>query len=91
MLQNIRVTAFTVSELLRENQQGEGIKLPPNQIRVNTISVSFSKSTWTYMKICIIQRLLVTKKQALRSHCYKYSIITISILLINNLSLYESE
>ena len=29
MLQNVRVTAFTVSELLRENQQGGGIKLPP--------------------------------------------------------------
>ena len=24
MLQNVRVTAFTISELLRENQQGEG-------------------------------------------------------------------
>ena len=30
MLQNIRVTAFTVSELLRENPQGGrgGVKLP---------------------------------------------------------------
>ena len=27
MLQNARVTAFTVSELLRENEQG--VKLPP--------------------------------------------------------------
>ena len=27
MLQNARVTAFTVSELLKENQQG--VKLPP--------------------------------------------------------------
>ena len=35
MLQNARVTAFTVSELLRENQQG-GVKLlSPTQIRVN--------------------------------------------------------
>ena len=37
MLENTRVTAFTVSELLRENQQG-GVKLPlPHltQIRVN--------------------------------------------------------
>ena len=25
----------TVSELLRENQQGEGVKFPPPQIRVN--------------------------------------------------------
>ena len=29
MLQNVRVTAFTVSELLREKQQGGGIILPP--------------------------------------------------------------
>ena len=28
MLQNVRVTAFTISELLRENQQGGG-KIPP--------------------------------------------------------------
>ena len=36
MLQNVRVTAFIVSELLRENQQG-GLKLSPTttQIRVN--------------------------------------------------------
>ena len=36
MLQNARVTAFTVSELLRENQQG-GLKLPPTQIRVKEV------------------------------------------------------
>ena len=29
MLQNARATAFTVSELLRENQQGKGGELPP--------------------------------------------------------------
>ena len=29
MLQNARVTAFTVSELLRENQQGRGGKITP--------------------------------------------------------------
>ena len=35
MLQNSRVTAFTVFELLRENQLGRGgVKLPPTQIRV---------------------------------------------------------
>ena len=35
MLQNARVTAFTVSELLRENQQGGGGELspPPTQVR----------------------------------------------------------
>ena len=40
MLQNARVTALTVSELLRENQHGGwvgwsgGVKLPPTQIGV---------------------------------------------------------
>ena len=29
MLQNTRVTAFTVSELLRENQQGEAVQIIP--------------------------------------------------------------
>ena len=29
ILQSARVTAFTASELLRENQQGGGLKLPP--------------------------------------------------------------
>ena len=30
MLQNVRVTAFSVSELLRENQQRTGVKLTIN-------------------------------------------------------------
>ena len=36
MLKNDRVTTFTVSELLRKNQQGERGKIPPplTQIRV---------------------------------------------------------
>ena len=39
MLQNARITAFTVFELLKENQQGEGgVKLlPPIQIRIINI------------------------------------------------------
>ena len=40
MLQNARVSAFTVSELLREDQQwGRGIKLSPTQIRIKELSV----------------------------------------------------
>ena len=35
MLQNARVTAFTVSELLRENQQ-RGKIIPTTQIKVKT-------------------------------------------------------
>ena len=42
-LQNTRVTAFTISELLRENQQ-EGKITPPlsTQIRVKVISFSIT-------------------------------------------------
>ena len=41
MLQNARFTAFTVSELLRKNEQGRGVKLAPtrpSQVTVNKIS-----------------------------------------------------
>ena len=34
MLENIKVTAFTLSELLMENQQEGKITHPPTQIRV---------------------------------------------------------
>ena len=43
MLQNLRVTAFTVSELLRENKQGGKITPPPiqlTQIRVKSFILS---------------------------------------------------
>ena len=43
MLQNARVTAFTVSKLLRENQQG-GSKLPPlpfTQLTINIFHMVF--------------------------------------------------
>ena len=36
MLQNARVTAFTVSKLLRENQQGEGVKITPPPLHTHT-------------------------------------------------------
>ena len=35
---NTRGTVFTVSELLKENQQGEGAKLPPPMLGLNFIS-----------------------------------------------------
>ena len=42
MLQNARVRAFTVPELLRENQLGGSIKLPPPpEIRVKAFTKSF--------------------------------------------------
>ena len=37
MLQNVRVAAFTVSELLGENQQGVTKVKPPTQFRVNIV------------------------------------------------------
>ena len=48
MLQNARVAAFTVSDLLRENQQGGGgggkITTPPTQIRLKGLS-----QTWEWI------------------------------------------
>ena len=45
MLQNARVTVFTVSELLRENQQGRGVKLPPpHTLKLVCARASFLKS-----------------------------------------------
>ena len=38
MLQNARVIAFTVSELLRENQWGERVKLPPPPLRLGLMN-----------------------------------------------------
>ena len=46
MLQNARVTAFTVSELLRENQQGVVVKITPPptfQIRDKLDNIFFWK------------------------------------------------
>ena len=42
MLQNAKVIAFTVSGLLRENQQGGKIIPPPTQIRVNRINRTYN-------------------------------------------------
>ena len=36
MLQNARVTTFTVPKLLRENQQGEGVKITPPSLHTHT-------------------------------------------------------
>ena len=41
MLQNASVTAFTVSELLRENKQG--LKLPPLRLGLRTSKFDFKK------------------------------------------------
>ena len=62
MLQNARVTAFNVSELLMENRHGErgGGGLPPTQIRVKSIMSDnkFNKnniSRMIFIKIIIIK------------------------------------
>ena len=44
MLQNARVTAFTVSELLRENQEGEGGEIIPSsslglKVKINSVII----------------------------------------------------
>ena len=45
MLQNSRVTAFTIFELLRENQMGGGGKITqtPTQIRVKTTYIMLTE------------------------------------------------
>ena len=51
-LQNVRVRAFTLSELLRENQQGEGgkITLHPHTPRLGSSIMDF-----VYVKISVLQ------------------------------------
>ena len=52
MLQNARVTAFTVFELLRENQLGGGKITPPTQISVKywvLVIIFFGKIFWKYL------------------------------------------
>ena len=47
MLQNARLTAFTVSELLRENQQG--VKFPPQRIRLKNDKVEHVLLTFFFV------------------------------------------
>ena len=47
MLQNTKVTAFTISELLRENQQGaggEGLKLPLTRLGLKPLTIFAKRS-----------------------------------------------
>ena len=51
MLQNARVTAFTVSELLKENQQEGGVAppYPPSKIRVKLkFKAELNKNTFSF-------------------------------------------
>ena len=84
MLQNAKVTAFTVSELLRENQQqgrGRGITPPsPTQIRVKAIilysvhSISFVKYVFSpmirFMKTST--RIMKYESQVVKSKFYDF-------------------
>ena len=52
MLQKARVTAFTIFELLRENQLGGGKITPsPTQIRVNWSRITFLNQLWFWAVI----------------------------------------
>ena len=53
MQKNARVTAFTVSELLSENQQGEGEKLPPSP-HTHTHTHTHTERLCERMTICFI-------------------------------------
>ena len=52
MLQNARVAAFIVSELLREREQGGVGKITPTQIRVKTQENSWYKK-FTVYSLCL--------------------------------------
>ena len=57
MLQNVRVAAFTVSELLREHQEGgKMVKIPITQIRVKCVHCD---SFGTFFVITETYQLLV--------------------------------
>ena len=66
MVQNARITAFTVSELLREfKQEGRGVKLLPTQIRVKQLLQNFIKDTplqYCDMKKPIFTDVHITKQ-----------------------------
>ena len=58
MLQNARVTAFTVSKLLRENQQGEGVKLrhPPPRLGLRKDTSPESSPKVLFCPLSVIER-----------------------------------
>ena len=64
MLQDARVTALTVSELLRESQQGAGVKLlspPPHLDIITDRSIEVCRNQ--EKKMNLIKSLLVSMKQ----------------------------
>ena len=54
MLQNVRATAFTVFELLRENQHEGWVKLAPTHVRVNLLSLQKHFSFEQYLNHLIM-------------------------------------
>ena len=53
MLQNARVVAFTVSELLKENQQGGKITLPPHRLGLKAFVKPFDAPPQRNLKMKI--------------------------------------
>ena len=49
VLRNARVTAFTVSELLRENQQG--VNLPPHSNNLSAVVDELFECVWTFFGV----------------------------------------
>ena len=80
MLQNARVTTFTVFELLRKNKTGEGVELPPlppsplNQIRVKAVSYFCKKFQiwWIPMEKVYRKHALNTSAIHLLKACVRY-------------------
>ena len=92
MLQNSRVTAFTVFELLRENQLWRGVKLlPPTQIRVKILlwlAFSFLFSIYflwqnilnVKRKLCLVDQKLFFVQQYIN---VSWLVVRIKVLLKN--------
>ena len=92
MLQNSRITAFTVFELLRENQLWRGVKLlPPTQIRVKILlwlafSCLFSVCfLWQNIlnvkrKLCLVDQKLFFVQQYIN---VSWLVVRIKVLLKN--------
>ena len=71
MLQNARVTAFTISDLLRENQKGRGKMNPPSlTLGLRTIFVVYSFTVFRVQKYCFLAYIwTITDKSWFFSVC----------------------
>ena len=81
MLQNSRVTAFIVFELLRENQLGGKITPPPTQISCNKVALKFFiKKRLKHIFSCEFCEIFKN------SFCYKKPVAAFDLSLLHKLN-----